>query len=565
MKNNYKNTKLINANSRISLRVKIPAVIGGVLASLCLLATSAQATDYSALDEAYTSIPDAAAVNQIDAYSPAFDFDGDGCLPAAAISRAGIQNGGLSTSGTITGGCRTSNFLDESNTYHRYVIQVEDGVEYSAHAYELYFEKDQATDYFGGGHRHDVETVVIYLTDRIPTHMAVSAHGEYTLKAWSDIDTVGSHPKVVYHKDGVTTHAFRHATDSSAENPYGEWVLPNVVSWYEMTGDGVSNAELIAAFNDNSYGSASFKTKDSRFIDTINDSGALPDGYPTFNQESAEQSQYGNNLKEGVVVKWTNHNEYSTTEAAGSTIGQYVRVSHPSSDALSLAEVEVIDIFGNNVALGKTASQSSTAYSGVASRAVDGNTNGAWSGGSVTHTAGGVSDAWWLVDLGSDVEIAEIRIYNRTDSCCTSRLNDAEVTIVGDATVQWINHDEYTQTNPIGPNIGRYVKVSHPTSDALSLAEVEVIDIYGNNAALGKTASQSSTAYSGVASRATDGNTNGRYSIGSVTHTAGGASDAWWLVDLGSDTEISEVIVYNRTDSCCTSRLNDAEVEIIEE
>jgi hypothetical protein len=327
----------------------------------------------------------------------------------------------------------------------------------------------------------------------------------------------------------------------------------------------VTNAEMITAFNDNDYGRASFKFKDSRCIDTIIDSEALPDGYPTFTQTSADQSQYGNNLDEGVTVQWTNHAEYSTTEAIGPTIGRYVRVSHSTTEALSLAEVEVIDIYGNNVALGQIASQSSTDYSGFASLAVDGNTDGSFANGSVTHTSAGASDAWWLVDLGSDLEIAEIRIYNRSDSCCISRLNDAQVNIIGDATVQWINHDEYTETDPIGPNIGRYVKVSHPTLGALSLAEVEVIDIYGNNVALGKTASQSSTAYSGVASRAVDGDTNGSFANGSVTHTSAGTSDPWWLVDLGSDTEIAEVIIYNRTDSCCTSRLNDAEVEIIEE
>ena len=546
--------------------VKSTQAVGFALALLGSVTTSAHADEFPALDEAYKSIPDATAVNQIDAYSPIFDFDGDGCYPAAAISRTGNQNGGLSTSGTITGGCRSGNFLDVSNTYHRYVIQVENGVEYSAHLYDMYFEKDQATNYFGGGHRHDVETVIIYLTDRVPTHMAVSAHGDYTRRAWSDLDTVGSHPKVVYHKDGVLTHAFRHATDSSAENAYGEWVLPSVVSWYEMAGDGVDNAEMINLFNSAGYGSASFKFKDSNFIRTINDSDALPSGYPAFTQASADQSKTGNNLQDSVVVQWLNHAEYSITEATGPTIGRYVRVSHPTSESLALAEVEVIDIYGNNAALGQIATQSSTAYSGVASRAVDGNTNGLYRNNSVTHTSGGASDAWWIVDLGSDIEIAEIRVYNRTDSCCIARLNDAQVEIIEeDVKVEWINHAEYTQTDLIGPSTGRYVTVSHPTSDALSLAEVQVIDIYGNNVALGKATSQSSTAHSGVSSRAVDGNTSGRYSQGSVTHTAGGVSAAWWTVDLGSDVKIAEIRVYNRTDSCCTTRLNDAVVEVTAE
>ena len=271
-------------------------ITGIIVTSLLIFISSAQATDYLSLDEAYQSIPDIPAVNQIDYYSPAFDFDGDGCLPAAAISRTGSQNGGLNTSGKITGDCRSGNFMEESNTYHRYVIQVENGVEYSAHIYELYFEKDQVMDYFGGGHRHDVESVIIYFTNRQPTHMAVSAHGDYLRKAWADIDTVGSHPKVVYHKDGGLTHAFRHASDSTPENPYGEWVIPPVVSWYEVVGDGLTNEEMRNLYNTYSYGSASFKFRDSSFIGSVNKSDALPPGYPVFTQASADQSQYGNNL-----------------------------------------------------------------------------------------------------------------------------------------------------------------------------------------------------------------------------------------------------------------------------
>lgn len=45
---------------------------------------------------------------------------------------------------------------------------------------------------------------------------------------------------------------------------------------------------------------------------------------------------------------------------------------------------------------------------GVSSRAVDGNTNMQWSGGSITHTVGRGGD-WWRVDLGAVYHVYEVR------------------------------------------------------------------------------------------------------------------------------------------------------------
>merc|ERR1712050_65162 len=75
-----------------------------------------------------------------------------------------------------------------------------------------------------------------------------------------------------------------------------------------------------------------------------------------------------------------------------------------------------------NVALNKPAKQSSTLYSGIAPRAVDGNTSPLWDDYSVTHTNTGV-DQWWEVDLEELYDISMIKIYNRGD-CCSYRLND---------------------------------------------------------------------------------------------------------------------------------------------
>ncbi|MGB0384421.1 MAG: CotH kinase family protein [Ardenticatenaceae bacterium] len=75
------------------------------------------------------------------------------------------------------------------------------------------------------------------------------------------------------------------------------------------------------------------------------------------------------------------------------------------------------------------------------------------------------------------------------------------------------------------------------------------------NVAQGQVATQSSTASGGVASRAVDGNTHGKYQENSVTHT-NNEFQAWWEVDLGAVYELDTVRLWNRKD-CCADRLSD--------
>jgi hypothetical protein len=96
-----------------------------------------QAADFAKLDEA---IPRSFVAE----LAPVFDFDGDGCLPSAGISRSGQQNPGLKDTGSKTGECRSPDFLDTSNTLHRYTCTSKSGSTYCGHFYALYFEKDQA-------------------------------------------------------------------------------------------------------------------------------------------------------------------------------------------------------------------------------------------------------------------------------------------------------------------------------------------------------------------------------------------------------------------------------------
>ena len=101
--------------------------------------------------------------------------------------------------------------------------------------------------------------------------------------------------------------------------------------------------------------------------------------------------------------------------AKGAT-GRFVRVELPGRGrALTLAEVEIFSD-GRNVARNGKATQQSVSFGGVASRAIDGNKNGSYAAGGQTHTAGGNTDAWWEVDLGEEVPVESIVIWNRSEA-----------------------------------------------------------------------------------------------------------------------------------------------------
>ncbi len=105
-------------------------------------------------------------------------------------------------------------------------------------------------------------------------------------------------------------------------------------------------------------------------------------------------------------------------------MGRYVRIELPGKQrTLTLAEVEVFSD-GRNVARGGQASQSTTSNGGPASRAIDGNKSGSFDEGGSTHTQEGTDGAWWEVDLGRDVPIDSIAIFNRTDGNLGTRLKD---------------------------------------------------------------------------------------------------------------------------------------------
>ncbi|MCB9941338.1 MAG: c-type cytochrome [Planctomycetaceae bacterium] len=117
--------------------------------------------------------------------------------------------------------------------------------------------------------------------------------------------------------------------------------------------------------------------------------------------------------------------------ASKGTEGRYVRIELPKRGTLTLAEVEVYS-GDQNVARRGRASQKNTASGGVAERAIDGNTDGVYGSGTLTHTEENTNNAYWEVDLGEMVPIERIAIYNRTEGSLGERLNDFTLKVLDD-------------------------------------------------------------------------------------------------------------------------------------
>ncbi len=337
----------------------------------------------------------------------------------------------------------------------------------------------------------------------------------------------------------------------------------------------------------------------------------------------------------------------------------YTYESAPGCSGADTIQVEVKPVSvtcdnPTNIALNRSASQSSTYGIGVADFAVDGALGGSspWTA-DLQHTTN-EAQPWWEVDLGGNSKVDSVIIFNRSTS--QNRLRDFYVLISNtpmdgtlDALLQTNTITAIFHPGPAGPVArlgadveGRYVRIQLSGSNILHMDEVEVIGcnleqictvpvvqidpvnpveegssafqltanpvggvwsgavaadgtfdpvvgigtyqaIYtyeefpgcngadtvqiqvapaGSvcsspvNLAFNKSALQSSTYANGVAGIAVDGNTNGSSPWTADLQHTNTEFQPWWQVDLGSLSDIQEVVIHNRTD-CCQGRLNN--------
>jgi hypothetical protein len=168
------------------------------------------------------------------------------------------------------------------------------------------------------------------------------------------------------------------------------------------------------------------------------------------------------------------------------TTGTYTVSIDASGAATGSLTVAIKDVAAD-LALNKTATQSSTNWSAPADRAVDGNTDGNFWNGSVTTTQV-ESQPWWQVDLGSLQSIGNIDLWNRTDCCGEALTNfyvfvsDNPFTSTDLSTTQnqtgvssyHVSGQGGTPTTINANRTGRYVRVQLVGQERLSLAEVQV-------------------------------------------------------------------------------------------
>jgi hypothetical protein len=154
-----------------------------------------------------------------------------------------------------------------------------------------------------------------------------------------------------------------------------------------------------------------------------------------------------NKDKVAFVFTYTNLNAFDTTPSQKSLLvplvgGQpyYYEVLHKEGYGNDFASVAWAYEPSNWAlsSLGSSASQSSTAYGGSASRAIDGNTSGVWSANSVTHTDNAPSSSnpqssWWEVVFPGLRPVNRVVLWNRTDANTKSRLSNFRISVLDDA------------------------------------------------------------------------------------------------------------------------------------
>lgn len=187
------------------------------------------------------------------------------------------------------------------------------------------------------------------------------------------------------------------------------------------------------------------------------------------------------NVNKAATGGWDTYVTTSKTvnlSTGNSTIKILATGSSWNINWLKITPVSVDDTSdSNNLALGKSATQSTTAYNGAASRAVDGNTSGVWNQGSVTHTSNS-SQPWWKVDLGSTKSIGDVVVWNRTN-CCATRLDNFYIEVLNSSGS--VVSSQYVGTTPSPSTTvnfngasGSQVRVRLSGTNPLSLAEVQV-------------------------------------------------------------------------------------------
>ena len=109
-------------------------------------------------------------------------------------------------------------------------------------------------------------------------------------------------------------------------------------------------------------------------------------------------------------------------------VGRYLRIALPEAQEgfITISEVEIYSAGKNVGRLGKASQSSDYSAAALASKAIDGNADGSFGSCSCTKEQ---ENAWWEIDLGSEMPIDHVVIFNRND-CCPERLDNVSVSLL---------------------------------------------------------------------------------------------------------------------------------------
>jgi len=157
--------------------------------------------------------------------------------------------------------------------------------------------------------------------------------------------------------------------------------------------------------------------------------------------------------------------------------------SYPIAIYCALPAIATPSVHNNNIARSGFAQESSTLTGSSPFRAIDGNTNGAYFSGSVTHT-NSVPNSWWQVWFSTSF-VTSVTLWNRTD-CCQLRLTNFRLSLYDKFDNEVFGQNYFTSSGIITSSFnipinatGNRVRVqllgnNREGNGILSLAEVQV-------------------------------------------------------------------------------------------
>jgi len=175
-----------------------------------------------------------------------------------------------------------------------------------------------------------------------------------------------------------------------------------------------------------------------------------------------------------------------------------VEINPPGTFWLSDLAITGNDIESNILNSKMVAAQKDIGWDGVPSRAIDGNTDGRYDAGSCTHSATNDNN-WWEVHLDGVFSISKVVIFNREDSCCKDRINEAKV-YAGEVYCGDVEYEDGKNVYEIdcGGTLARSIVIRQP-NNILTLCEVQAFGKASNDECIGRHDTQGA-AYRGTQS-----------------------------------------------------------------